>query len=336
MKKMKKFAALALAGVLTCTALTGCGQSANSGEQSNSAGTGEKLTKIGICQLVAHKALDASYNGFIAALKDAGYEDGKNIQLDLQNAQGDQSNCNTIASKFANDNMDLILAIATPAAQSCFNATKDIPILVTAVTDPADAGLVNSNEAPGTNVSGTSDLNPIKEQMELLTQLIPDAKHIAILYCSAESNSELQANMAEAVATEMGITSERATVSNSNEIQQVVQSLVGKVDAIYAPTDNMIANGMATVSMVATPNGIPVICGEENMVNEGGLATYGINYYELGYQTGVQAVKIIKGEAKPADMPIEYCQNLSLTINKDIAAQLGITIPDELLAKLGE
>ena len=235
-----------------------------------------------------------------------------------------------------NENCDLILAIATNVAQSCANATKDIPILVTAVTDPADAGVVESNEVPGGNVSGTSDLTPVKKQMELLVKLIPDAKKIAILYCSSETNSQVQANMAKDEAEALGLETQFATVSASNEIEQVVQSLVGEVDVIYAPTDNTIASGMSTVAMIANANKIPIICGEEGMVGNGGLATYGINYYNLGKQTAVQAVKILEGKADTATMPIEYLEEVNLAINEEVAAELGITIPDDLKEQMGE
>ena len=323
----KKLLASVLTFTLAVSMLAGCGS-----KDAASSDTKSEVFKIGVNQLVTHAALDASYQGFVDALKEAGYEDGVNIKIDYQNANGDQSTANTIATKLVNDNNDLILSIATPSAQACANATKDIPILVTAVTDPAGSGLVASNEAPGGNVSGTSDLNPVEEQIALLTKLVPTAKNIAILYCSSESNSKIQVDLATVAAKAAGLTVQEASVSNSNEIQQVVQSLVGNVDAIYAPTDNTIAAGMPTVAQVANDNNLPVICGEAGMVEAGGLATYGIDYYELGKLTGAQAVKIIKGEAKTATMPIEYLpkDKLTLTINKDVAAKLGITIPADL------
>jgi putative tryptophan/tyrosine transport system substrate-binding protein len=322
MRKMKKALSVLLITALTSASLAGCSKK-------------DDVFHIGVNQLVEHAALDASYKGFVDALAEAGYVDGEKIKIDFQNAQGDQSNANTIATKLVNDNNDLILAIATPSAQAVANATKDIPILVTAVTDPAEAGLVASNEAPGGNVSGTSDLTPVKEQMELLHKLLPDAKKVAILYCSSEVNSKIQADMAIEAAATYGFETQETTVSNTNEIQQVVESLIGKVDAIYAPTDNVIAKAMSTVSAVANANGIPVICGEKGMVDKGGLATYGIDYYELGKLTGKQAVKIIEGSATTADMPIEYlkAEDCELTINQDVATQLGIIIPDDLVTK---
>ena len=280
--------------------------------------------KIGILQLTQHPALDAANEGFIKALDDAGVQ----YDLDQQNASGDQSVCQTVASKFANDGKDLILAIATPAAQAMAGAVTDTPVLITAVTDPAESGLVDTNEVPGGNVTGTSDLTPVAEQIDLLQKVLPDAKKIGILYCSAESNSEIQAQMAREAIAAAGMESQDFTVSSSNEIQTVVQSMVGKVDAVYAPTDNTIAAGMTTVAMVANDNNLPVICGESGMVNSGGLATYGIDYFQLGYMTGQQAVKILTEGASPADMPIEYlkAENCELTVNEETAQTLGIDV----------
>lgn len=290
--------------------------------------------KIGVVQLVEHTALDASYQGFVDGLKEAGYEDGKNLTIDYQNAQGEQANCVTIAQKLVNDQNDLILAIATPAAQAVVNFTDTIPVLVTAVTDPASAKLVNSNELPGTNVSGTSDLNPVDAQVRLIKRILPDAKKIAFLFCSSEENSYFQVGLAKKTADEIGLEYVDATVSSSNEIQSVVESLVGKVDAIYAPTDNMIAAGMATVSMVSTPAGIPIFCGETGMVDNGGFATYGLNYYELGKQTAAMAVDILENGKNPAEMPIQYLEKCDLAINMEAAEEMGIEIPADVLAEL--
>lgn len=340
MKSIKRILSISVILAMASLILSGCGTKESTdvaGVQDQSQETKDnqkkEVIKIGVNQLVKHAALDASYDGFVDALAEAGYVDGDNIKIDYQNAQGDQSTANTIATKLVNDNNDLILAIATNSAQAVANATKDIPILITAVTDPASSGLVTSNEAPGGNVSGTSDLTPVKQQIDLIKKLVPKVEKIAILYCSSESNSKIQADMAASAAEEAGLSSIEATVSNTNEIQQVVQNLVGKVDAIYAPTDNTIASGMPTVAMVANENGIPVICGEEGMVNAGGLATFGINYYKLGYLTGEQAVKILKGEAETATMPIAYLSDdqFNFSVNEETAALLGIEIPEDLI-----
>ena len=289
-----------------------------------------KTIKIGIIQLVEHSALDANYKGFVDGLAEAGYVDGQNIKIDYQNAQGEQANCVTIAEKLVNDRDDLIFAIATPAAQAVANLTQDIPILVSSVTDPASAKLVKSNEKPGTNVSGTSDLTPCAAQIKLLKQLVPEAKTVGMLFCSNEQNSYFQIALAEKACDELGLKYIEATVSNSNEIQQVTQSLCGKVDAIYSPTDNMIAAGMALVGQIAVENKIPVIVGEEGMCNAGGLATYGIDYYELGKQTAKKAVEILRDGKKPKDMPIQYLDKCNLKVNEETAKKLGISIPTNL------
>ena len=315
--KLKKIIAISMASVMTAAMLTGCGSSSDNGASKGK-------YKIGVIQLTEHVALDAANDGFCDGLKEEGIE----ADIDQQNAQGDQSACDTIASKFVNDKKDLVLAIATPAAQAIAGKTTTIPICVTAVTDPAEAGLVDSNEAPGTNVTGTSDLTPVKEQIELLVQLIPNAKTVGILYCSAEDNSLFQAEIAKKEIEKQGMNYKVFTVSSTNEIQTVVESMVGKVDAIYIPTDNMLASGMSTVSMVATENKIPCIVGESGMVDNGGLATYGINYYNLGKITAKMASQILKGESVPEDMAIEYlaASDCELSVNKDIASELGIDI----------
>ena len=348
MKKTSKLMSLVIAGAMVLS-MTACGgntaettaaatqaqetaadtaaqaEETTAGTEDGTAAQAEGTTyKIGVLQLVQHTALDAANDGFIAALDDAGIA----YEVDQQNASGDQSACQTVASKFANEKKDLILAIATPAAQAMVGAVEDTPVLITAVTDPAESGLVDTNEKPGANVTGTSDLTPVKEQIDLLKQLVPDARTIGVLYCSAESNSKIQADMAKEAIAAAGMESKEYTVSSSNEIQTVVQSMVGAVDAVYAPTDNVIAAGMATVGMVAGDNNLPVICGEAGMVQNGGLATYGIDYYQLGYMTGQQAVKILTEGASPADMPIEYlpAEKCELTVNEETAQTLGIDV----------
>ena len=307
--------------------------SCSSGNTGNTSNSENNLLKIGILQLIEHDALDASYRGFVDGLKEAGYEDGKNITIDYQNAQGEQANCVTIGQKFVNDKSDLILAIATPAAQAVANMTKDIPILVTAVTDPAAAKLVADNDAPGGNVTGTSDLTPVDAQIELLSQITPNLKTVGLLYCSSEQNSVFQMDIAKKKLESMGLKYIDATVTSANEIQQVVQSLIGKVEAIYTPTDNMIAAGMATVALVAEPAKIPVVCGEGGMTMLGGTATYAISYYELGKLTATQAITILKGEKQPADMPIETLKSFDLVVNTNMVNSIGITIPESLYNK---
>ena len=325
---MKKLLALMMAATLVLS-MTACGGSKEEAPAADTPAAEENVTdeaatgdvyKIGVLQYVQHAALDASNEGFFAALDDAGIA----YEADQQNAAGEAASCDTIADTLVNNGNDLILAIATPAAQAVAGKTTEIPVILTAVTDPAESGLAETNDAPGANVTGTSDLTPVKEQMELLKEVLPETKTVGILYCSAEANSVLQADMAKAALDDLGIAYADLTVSNSNEIQTVVESAVGKVDALYCPTDNMIAAGMATVAMVANENGIPVICGEEGMVNEGGLATYGIDYYQLGYLAGQMAVEILTNGANPAEMPIGYlaAENCALTVNEETVAAL--------------
>jgi putative ABC transport system substrate-binding protein len=293
-------------------------------------GTDKETYSIGIIQLVEHVALDSAREGFIDALKDNGYVDGQNITIDVQNAQGDQSNLSTISDRFVSNKADLILGIATPAVQSIAGKTSKIPILGTAVTDYIVAKLADSNEAPGGNVSGTTDMNPVKEQIDLLVKLVPDAKTVGVLYNSSEDNSILQAKMAKEAVETIGLSYVEVTVTNTNEVQQATQSIVDKCDAIYIPTDNTFASSMPVVHGVTSQSKTPVICGESGMVKSGGLATLGINYYDLGYQTGLMAIKILKGEAEPSSMPIESASGFDFAINGKVADEIGIEIPDDL------
>lgn len=324
---MKRVLALGLSLVMLAFGLVGCGTTASTAGAA--ADSGKKPIKIGIIQIVEHPALDAARKGFLETLAANGYQEGKNLTVDYQNAQGDQSALNSIAEKFAAEKLNLILAIATPSAQAMAGATKDIPILITAVTDPVAAKLVNSNEKPGTNVTGTTDMNPIKDQFALLKQLVPQAKKVGIIYNAGEVNSQVQVKIAKGVAAQMGLQVLEATVASTADVQQATQSLVGKVDAIYVPTDNMVVSAAPTVLQVTNQAKIPVISGESSVVNAGALATIGINYENLGKQTGDMALKILNG-AKPQDMAIESQKNFDTVINKTSANLLGIKIPDSL------
>ena len=323
-KKMKLLS-LGVATVFAAGVFAGCGGSQQAGSSSG------KTYKIGVVQLVEHNALDAANKGFVDGLKERGYEQGKNVEFDQQNAQADQSNLQNIAQRFVSGKMDLICAIATPAAQTVANATKDIPIVGTAITDYVGAKLAASNEKPGGNITGTSDMNPIKEQIDLLLKIKPEAKTIGTIYCSSEVNSEVQIKAMQEYAESKGLTVKVATISTVNDLQQAAQSLVGSVDAFYEPTDNIVASAMPTLVAITDPAKIPVICDEPNMVKAGGLATYGIDYYKLGVQTGHMAADILEGKSKPADMSIEMAKDLKVTVNKADAARLGLTLPEDVL-----
>lgn len=316
----KKGIALALAAVSMAAVMAGCGNTASDNQK-----------KIGIIQLVEHPSLDAANKGFIDGLASKGYKDGENIKIDYQNAQADQSNLNSIAQRFVSDKKDLMLAIATPAAQTLANATHDIPILGTAITDYETAKLVQSNSHPGGNVSGTSDMTPVEREVDLIIALVPNVKRIGALYTSSEINSQLQVEKMKAYAATKGITVVEATVSNVNDIQQAASNLVNQdVQAIYTPTDNVLASAMANLAQITDVANIPVFAADEGMTMTGGVATYSVDYYKLGYQTGLMAAKVLSGEAKVADMAIEMQKDIKLTVNEERAKKLGITIPDAL------
>lgn len=321
MKRIVKNLAIGLLVMITAFSTACSNEASNSGS--------DKVT-VGIVQYMDHVALDEARKGFVDALADNGYKDGENLSIDLQNAQGDQSNLSSISDRFVNNNMDLILAIATPAAQAVAGKTTEIPILATAVTDYEAARLVKSNDAPEGNVSGTTDMSPIKEQIDLLIKLAPDAKTVGVLYTSSEDNSIIQANMAKKAIAAAGLKYEEVTVSNSNEVQQATQAIVDKCDAIYIPTDNVFASAMPVVNGIASQSKTPVITGETGMAMAGGLGSLGINYYDLGYQTGLMGVRVLKGEAEPATMPIEPANKFNYVINGTTAGEIGAVIPEDL------
>ncbi|HEX3032242.1 MAG TPA: ABC transporter substrate-binding protein [Bacillota bacterium] len=325
----KKLMALGL-GLLLVAGIAGCGSKESKTETTQT--PQEKQIKVGIAQIVEHPALDAARQGFMEALKKNGYEEGKNLVVDYQNAQGDPNNLQPIAQKFASDKPDLILAIATPSAQAMAGKITDTPILITAVTDPVGAKLVKSAEKPETNVTGTNDMNPIKDQMELLKKLVPTAKAVGVIYNAGEQNSQTQVKLLKEAAAALGLEVKEATVTTTADVMQSAQSMIGKVQALYIPTDNTVVSAAASVIQVADKNKLPIISGESSVVEKGGLATIGIDYKKLGEQTGEMAVRILKG-AKPQDMPVESQKDFSITINKKNADLIGITIPEDILAK---
>ena len=298
----------------------------------------QEQLNIGIMQIVEHPSLDAARDGFIDVLSENGYKKGEDISYDIQNAQGDMSNANTIAKKFSNDNPDLILSIATPTSQAAANTIKDIPILITAVTAPKETGLVKSLDKPGTNVTGTSDLTPVGGQLELLTQIDSDIKDVGIIYNPGELNSQVQAQKTEEECNKLDLNLIKATADKSSNVQQAAQSLVEKVDAIYVFTDNTVVSALESVIQVAEDNDIPLLVGEPDSVKRGGLATKGLSYYELGRKTGEMALKIIEEDAKPKNMPIQYIDKskLKLVVNEKAAQNMGVEIPQTIKDKADE
>lgn len=321
-KSMKWLATLALAAMVVGAA--GCGSSTQTGSKD------KKSYKVGVLQLVQHPALDAANKGFIDGLKSKGFEEGKNVTFDQQNAQGDQSNLQTIAQRFVNNKDDLVCAIATPAAQTMANASKEIPIVGTAITDYKVAKLVKDNSKPGTNVTGTTDMNPVEAQIDLLVKIMPRAKIVGFIYNSSEVNSQLQIDLAKKAAAARGLATVEATVSSVNDIQQAAQSLMGKVDALYIPTDNVMASAIPNLIKITDEARIPVFCGEAGMLKSGGVATLGIDYYKLGFQTGEMAADILSGKAKPQDMAIQSQKTFTVSLNEEAIKKLGLTIPDDI------
>jgi putative tryptophan/tyrosine transport system substrate-binding protein len=310
--------------VASALLLTACG----GGNTGGGAGGGESV-EIGIGQIVSHPSLDATREGFKRALAENGYTEGENVTFDEQNAQGDQATATSIASNFASDQKDLVLAIATPMAQAAAQSIVDIPVLFTAVTDPVEAGLVDSLEQPGGNLTGTTDRNDVARQLGLVKELVPDAQSVGIVYSSGEVNSQVQVDAAREAAQELGLELELATVSNSSEVQQAAQSL--DVDAYYVPTDNNVVSALESLIQVAESKQVPVIPAEGDSVERGGVATYGINYEELGFQTGLMAVQILDEGADPAQMPVESQTEPELILNQAAAQRMGVEIPASLL-----
>jgi len=315
--------ALAAAGAL---ALAGCSNGGGTGDAGGDADGGATSYKIGINQLAPHPALDAATEGFQAAFEDAGID----VDFDVQNANGEQSTALTIAQGFASSGVDLVLAVATPAAQATAQAVPDKPVLFTAVTDAVAAELVDSNEEPGGNVTGTSDMAPIDEQLKLLKELVPDAEKVGIVYASGEVNSQVQVDAVEEAAPDLGLEIVTKTVTTANDIQAAAEAL-GDVDAIYVPTDNMVVNGISSLIQVAETKQIPVIGAESGTVEGGAVATLGIDYFELGYQTGEMAIKILQDGADPATMPVEVSKEFTYVVNPAAAERMGVTIPVEIL-----
>ncbi len=330
---MKKITSLAAIGVAGALALAGCGGGAKTEAQPESndapaaADNADDTTYvIGISQLMDHPSLTAAADGFKAAMEDSGL----NVTFDEQNANGDQSTAASIAGSFKSANVDLVLAIATPTAQAAAQAVTDIPVLFTAVTDPVDAGLVESWEAPGGNVTGTSDANPVKEQLALIEEIVPDAKSVGIVYSPGEANSVVQVGWAKDAAAELGLEIVEAPAMSSQDVLQATESL-SDVDAIYVPTDNVVVTSLETVLQVGEEKKIPVFGAEGDSVARGAIATYGLDYYQLGYQTGEMAAEILRENKNPGEMEVMTLTEPSLYLNLGAAERMGVEIPVNLV-----
>lgn len=320
----KRSLALVAAAAAAAMTLAACGGAKETPASDVDAQSGEGYA-IGITKIVSHPSLDAAQEGFERAFEEAGIP----VVFDVKNAQGDQSTAADIAGAFAASDNDLILAIATPTAQAAAQAVTDKPVLFTAVTDPVDAGLVASLEAPGGNVTGTTDANPVDEQLELITEIVPDVKTIGVLYSPGEANSVVQVHWAKEAAEKLNVEIVEAPAVTSADVLQAAESL--DVDAIYVPTDNIVVSALETVLSVGEKKQIPVFGAEGDSIARGAIATYGLNYSDLGYQTGKMAISILVDGADPATMPVETLDNPTLYVNKAAAERMGVTLPDNIV-----
>lgn len=298
----------------------------------NSNNNSQNTVSIGISQIVEHPALDSARAGFIDALKEKGYEEGKNLKLDIQFAQGDIALTTTIAQNFVSQKKDLILAISTASAQSAHNSTKNIPVLFTAVTDPVYAGLLKNPDAPEGNVTGTSDLTPVAKQLELGKTIFPNAKKVGVLYNTSELNSQLQVDIAKESAKDMDIEIIEIPVTNTSEFEPALNAKIKNIDFLFLPSDNLVASNMPIISKIAMNNKIGIIGVDEPMIKNGALACEGLDYYKLGHQTGLMAAEILEGKSIK-DMPVSMLKETQLIINEDVAKKLGLNIPEEMLKK---
>ena len=317
MKKTKLLTLLPFMGLI----LTGC----NNQKQPFSFDP-EKVHNIGICQLVAHPALDSATEGFIKAVEEGLGKD--KVKFDKQEAAGDPATCATICNSFVSKKVDLIMANATPAVQAAANSTLSIPILGTSVTEYGVAlGLKNFNGVVGGNVSGTSDLAPLDEQADMVTELSPSAKKVGLLYCSAEANSKYQIDTVETFLKAKNLETKRITFSETNELQSVLNANISGLDVLYIPTDNKCADNVTVIDAICRPAKLPVICGEEGICKGCGVATLSIDYFNLGVKTGQMALEILKEGKDISKMRIAYDENPVKKFNKEIADELGVTVP---------
>ncbi|ULO05384.1 ABC transporter substrate-binding protein [Paenibacillus sp. 19GGS1-52] len=318
------------------------GNTANSGnkaEATAAANTETKSYKIAISQYVEHPSLDATREGFLAALKDAGIVEGENLTVDLENAQADQANNLSIAQKIAADDNDLVLAIATPSAQAVVqNEDKKTPILFAAVTDPLDAKIVTDLEHPGGNVSGASDTNPaaITRLMDFIATQFPNVKKLGLVINEGEANAVVMADLAKAALDKHGIELVKAPITNTSEVKQAAESLVGRVDALYITLDNTVVSGVDTIIQTANANKLPFFSSDRDTVEKGAFATVGFKYYDHGYQVGQMAVEVLKNGKSPGDLKVTMQEKLDLILNLKAATEQGIEVTDAMKAEVAD
>jgi len=317
----------------------GCGSKSGGTEPGNGGAAkapDKKVVKLGISQIVEHPSLNATREGFLAALKDGGFVDKDNLQVDYQNAQGDPPTNLTIAQKLAADKKDLVLAISTGSAQAVVQNVKDAPVLFAGVTDPLGAKLVKSLDKPGGNVSGAADTAPesITKLMDFIASDFPKVKNVGVILNEGEPNAVVMLKAAEAALAKHNIKVVKAAVANSSEVKQAAESLIGRADAFYTTLDNTVVSAIESVIKVANENKIPLFSADRDTVEKGAIATYGFKYYDHGYQVGKMAVEILKNGAKPADMKVTFPDKLDLIINQNAAKQQGVEITDAMKSKM--
>jgi len=339
--KKKLWVSLILTAVMMAT--VACGNNAAKGTNDTTGSDGaskengdKKSYKIAISQIVEHPSLDATREGFLQALKDAGIVEGENLKVDYNNAQNDQTNNMTIAKKISSGDAELVLGIATPSAQAIVNEVKDKSILFAAVTDPLDAKLVTNLEKPGGNISGVSDTNPeaITKLMDFIAGSFPNVKNLGLVINEGESNAVMMAKLAEEALSKHGIKLVKAAITNTSEVKQAAESLIGRVDALYITLDNSVVSGADAIIQVAKEKDLPFFSSDRDTVEKGAFATVGFKYFDHGYQVGQMAVDILKNGKNPGDMPITVQQKLDIIINLKAAADQGINVTDEMKAQV--
>ena len=316
------------------TAITGLSAAALTAAGLAFAAAAQEVT-VATTAIVEHPALDAARDGVRDELAAAGYKEGENLRFLYESAQGNPATAAQIARKFVGEAPDVIVPISTPSAQAVVSATNDIPVVFTAVTDPVGAKLVGDPKMPGGNVTGMSDLSPIGKHLDLVKEISPDAKSVGVPFNPGEANSVTLLELIKKEAPARGLTVIEAPATKSSEVLGAAQSLVGKADVIYVPTDNTIVSAFEAVVKVGVDNKVPVYAGDTDSVPRGAIAAVGFNYYDVGRQTGKMVVRVLKGEA-PGTIAVEGVEMTELYVNPGMAEKMGVTIPDSVVAKAKE
>lgn len=330
---MNKFKPLLSLGLASMLLLAGCGQSEETGTKDSD--SKKEVVEIGVTQIVEHPSLDAAFSGFKKALEENGFVEGDNVEYDVQNAQGDMNNNSTIANNLVGNKVDLIFANSTPSAQAALSATQDIPIVFTSVTDPIGAQLVQTMEEPGANVTGTTDSHPdaIPNTLKFIKDELGLTK-VGLIYNAGEQNSVAQVEAVKSLLNEIGLEPVEASVSTSAEVKQAAESLVGRAESFYIVTDNTVVSAIESVVNVANENDMPLLTAELDSLDRGAFAAFGFEYYDIGYEAGLKAAQILKGEKQPSEIPVQYPQNLMLVINENTANEIGVEVKGEWEAEL--